>query len=97
MVGAELGARYVMLTAKHHDGFCLWPTSTTDYSVSSSRWRGGDGDLVAEVAGACRYHGLGLGSYLSPWDRHAPGYEDRADCDELYLATSASRPRARAS
>ncbi|WME24715.2 alpha-L-fucosidase [Brachybacterium sp. GU-2] len=50
MLGAELGARYVVPTAKHHDGFCLWPTSTTDYSVSSSPWRGGDGDLVAEVA-----------------------------------------------
>lgn len=85
-LAAELGARYVVLTAKHHDGFCLWPTSTTDYSVSSSPWRGGDGDLVAEVAAACRRHGLGLGLYLSPWDRHAPEYEDPAAYDALYLA-----------
>lgn len=97
MLGAELGARYVVPTAKHHDGFCLWPTSTTDYSVSSSRWRGGDGDLVAEVAAARRPDGLGLGLYLSPWDPHAPEYEDPAAYDALYLATSASRPRARAS
>ncbi len=97
MLAAELGARYVVLTAKHHDGFCLWQTSTTDYSVSSSPWRGGDGDLVAEVAAARRRHDLGLGLYLSRWDRHAPEYEDPAAYDEFYLATSASRPRARAS
>lgn len=97
MLGAELGARYVVPTAKHHDGFCLWPTSTTDYSVSSSPWRGGDGDLVAEVAAARRRHGMGLDLYLSPWDPHAPEYEDPAAYDALYLATSASRPRARAS
>jgi alpha-L-fucosidase len=85
-LAAELGARYVVLTAKHHDGFCLWPTATTDYSVASSPWRGGGGDLVAEVAGACRRHGVKLGLYLSPWDRHAPQYEDPAAYDELYLA-----------
>ncbi|UFU06778.1 alpha-L-fucosidase [Ruania halotolerans] len=83
---AEAGARYVVLTAKHHDGFCLWPTATTDYSVASSPWRDGRGDLVAEVAAACREQGIGLGLYLSPWDRHAPEYPDPAAYDALYLA-----------
>ncbi|PWH06945.1 alpha-L-fucosidase [Brachybacterium endophyticum] len=82
----DLGARYVVLTAKHHDGFCLWPTATTDYSVASSPFRGGGGDLVREVADACRTHGLGLGLYLSPWDRHASCYQDAAAYDEFYLA-----------
>lgn len=82
----ELGAAYVVLTAKHHDGFCLWPTATTAYSVASSRWRDGQGDVVAEVAAACRRHGLGLGLYLSPWDRNAECYEDPAAYDAFYLA-----------
>ena len=81
----DLGARYVVLTAKHHDGFCLWPTATTDYSVASSPWRDGKGDLVAEVADAARRHGVKLGLYLSPWDRHAPEYDDPARYDEFYL------------
>ncbi len=85
-VAKEAGARYVVLTAKHHDGFCLWPTATTDYSVASSPWRGGQGDLVAEVAQACRAEGIGLGLYLSPWDRHAPEYPDPEAYDALYLA-----------
>lgn len=83
---ASLGARYVVLTAKHHDGFCLWPTATTDYSVASSPWRDGGGDVVREVADACARHGLKLGLYLSPWDRHAPEYADPAAYDALYLA-----------
>lgn len=82
---AEIGARYVVLTAKHHDGFCLWPTRTTDYSVASSPWRDGRGDVVAEVAEACRRHGLGLGLYLSPWDRNANCYSDPAAYDDFYL------------
>lgn len=83
---ADLGARYVILTAKHHDGFCLWPTATTAYSVASSPWRSGNGDVVAELAEACRDEGLALGLYLSPWDRNAPSYSDPAAYDDLYVA-----------
>ncbi|MBO0811692.1 MAG: alpha-L-fucosidase [Microlunatus sp.] len=81
---AAIGARYVVLTAKHHDGFCLWPTATTDYSVASSPWQGGAGDVVAEVGEAAEKYGLGLGLYLSPWDRHAACYPDPAAYDRYY-------------
>lgn len=80
------GATYVVLTAKHHDGFCLWPTSTTAYSVASSPWRNGKGDVVRELADACAEAGMGLGLYLSPWDRHEPRYSDPAAYDDFYCA-----------
>ena len=81
---AAAGMRYLVVTAKHHDGFCLWPTSTTDYSVRSSPWRAGKGDVVGEVAAACERAGIGLGIYLSPWDRNAACYSDPAAYDEFY-------------
>jgi alpha-L-fucosidase len=80
------GARYVVLVAKHHDGFCLWPTGQTGYSVKSSPWKNGQGDLVGEVASAARKYGLKFGVYLSPWDRHEPRYKDSAAYDAYYQA-----------
>jgi alpha-L-fucosidase len=82
----DSGAKYVVLVAKHHDGFCLWPTELTNYSVKSSPWKGGKGDVVGEVARAARKYGLKFGVYLSPWDRHDPRYNDSAAYDRYYLA-----------
>lgn len=80
----DSGAKYVVLVAKHHDGFCLWPTAQTSYSVKSSPWRDGKGDVVGDVAKAARKYGLKFGVYLSPWDRHDPRYKDSAAYDRYY-------------
>ncbi len=78
------GYRAMVLTAKHHDGFCLWPSKTTRHSVAASPWRGGAGDLVREFVDACRAEGLKAGLYLSPWDRHEPSYGDSPRYNDLY-------------
>jgi alpha-L-fucosidase len=79
------GMKQLIVTAKHHDGFCLWPSRLTAHSVRFSPWKGGKGDVVGEVAAACHEAGIGFGVYLSPWDRNESSYGDSPKYNGFFL------------
>jgi alpha-L-fucosidase len=81
----QAGFQYIVMTAKHHDGFALWPSATTDFSVASSPWKDGNGDVVREFIDACRAHDLAVGLYYSPFDSNAPVYDDETAYDDYFV------------
>ena len=77
----------MVATTKHHDGFCTWPTKTTEYSIKNTPFRNGKGDVVRDFVEACKKHDMKIGFYLSPWDRHQERfgcYRDEKAYDEFY-------------
>ncbi|KAJ4957218.1 hypothetical protein NE237_014001 [Protea cynaroides] len=85
-VASMVGVSLVILTAKHHDGFCLWPSQYTEHSVKNSPWKNGNGDVVEELVDAAKARGIDVGLYLSPWDRHDKRYGLELQYNEYYLA-----------
>ena len=81
----QAGAKYIVLTAKHHDGFANWPSKYTDFSVAASSWKNGEGDVIREFTDACRRHDIKIGLYYSPADASREGFTDQEAYDEYFM------------
>ena len=79
------GMKAILLTCKHHDGFCLWPSAYTEFSIKNSPYKNGQGDIVRELAESCRKHDMKFGVYLSPWDQNSPVYGDSKKYDDYFI------------
>lgn len=86
-VAKETGFRGIILTAKHHDGFCLWPNEYSTHTIASSPYKGGKGDIVKELSDACARQGIKFGVYDSPWDRHDPNYGTGSAYNNIFAST----------